>query len=205
MTELHHVRIPDNEIAAPVYLSWVAYPEVDQREQRSQFVRAAVIGWHKKNGKRPPEGLRGWQKKTVESTLRLGFDRINKRRVPASWMYTLRSGIRPGILCNQHLAACAAIQGTKLKRVELPEVQPIFSADKSDPINASRLCWRESLPALPMILALPLELAGPHPKRPLDLLYDMSWPAESAEIARSQIEPIAAMFGPDILLAPFVK
>lgn len=199
MTDYHRAHVPWGALgteaaSAAIYLAWVAYPHTTKEAARVDFVKACCAGIAKSLGVHPPENLRGIKREWIPGKVNRGLDRINKRRIPATRMALQQWGVDPrGRLgLNQSARSLASLILQKSPDGEGPE-----------PDNVRKNVWRDSLPALAMTLALPLELAAPdRSKSALDLLKSGEWIPQAIQDARQIAPLVATSFNPPFILLP---
>lgn len=199
MTVFHRAHVPWGSIgteaaSAAIYLAWVAYPHAAEEAKRVDFVKACCAGIAKNLDVHPPENLRGFKRERIPGKVNRGLDRINKRRIPATRMALQQWGVDPhGKLgLNQSAKSLASLILQKSPDGEGPE-----------PDNVRKDVWRDSLPALAMTLALPLELAAPdRSKTVIDLIKTGDWVPQAIQDARQIAPLVASFFNPPFILWP---
>lgn len=199
MTDYHRAHVPWGDVgteaaSAAIYLAWVAYPHATEEAARVDFVKACCAGIAKSLGVHPPENLRGFKRERIPGKVNRGLDRINKRRIPATRMVLQQWGIDPhgrlGLKQSARSLAWLILQ--KSPDGEGPE-----------PDNVRKDVWRDSLPALAMTLALPLELAArDRSKSALELLRHGDWVPQAIQDAHEIAPLVVSFFNPPFILLP---
>jgi len=121
------------------YLAWVAYPDVDESENRARWKNAVVAAAYKAHRRHPPPEAQGIKVENINGIVGRGFRRIHCRRIPAAII------AREWIEGERVMRAIRGVLDTPAANAGLlgaPEEATIKRA------------WSESRPALAMAVAL---------------------------------------------------
>jgi hypothetical protein len=186
--------IEDPVAAAAAYLSWIAYPGRHQVQRAARFVEAARVVSFKKEGRHPPSELRGIKRDKIDGSIRDAMRAI-ARRWPVKWMAMKMMGMDErwpqGVLSAMQAATLACDpDGT---------VSDGMGAliEDGEPKKVAERVWRDSLPALAMLIALP------EPReRKIEWLQHPDWLPDSVAFAADIAPRLAEQFGAKVMFVP---
>ncbi|HEY1246481.1 MAG TPA: hypothetical protein VGF29_16775 [Hyphomicrobiaceae bacterium] len=136
-----------------IYLGWCAYPHDGQAADRDRFVRCMEAAFHKAAGKHTPASGPHFTKAQVAKARRRALSVIFRRRVPAAMiaahkvLAAAEIGLIPHRLDPEDLARWSHV----LARSPAGLLEERTGANRR---TVEREIWADSLPALPMTVAL---------------------------------------------------
>jgi hypothetical protein len=200
---------PDLVTPAFHYLAWIAWPHDSQDGERERFVASLLAAQFKAAGKHLPTTLPPLRGKDIGAAVREFLKRVYKRRQPAVRM-VLQHWLRqrlidvPGLTPAQQerLRGLSATEALIDPDGDLTGQGEPFLLKERHPDNIAEHIWRDSRPALAMMMGLrPLRMAG-QGRRFEDLLFDADWVAEAVWDARMFALVIERTIDPPRLLLP---
>lgn len=190
-------RIEENPFAsAAAYLSWIAYPGESRTAKSAKFVEAvrAIPYKDDKNRKHAPHDLQGLKKERIDGAIRDAMILIERRRIPAIWMAGKRLGM------DERWPSGMSVLGAA-KLLADPDATIDESAgailDDGEIQNITARVWYETLPAMAMLLAMPIPR-----NRAFDLILNPSWIEESIERAERIAPEIGRILNIKTLFIP---
>lgn len=190
------------------YLAWVAWPHDSQERERERFIGVLLAAQCKAEGKHLPATLPKIRGKNIGPPIREFLKRVYKRRQPAVRML-LQHWVRQGLI---DVPGLTPDQQERLRELSATEAlldpdgdltgqgQPFMPERNLD--NIAEHIWRDSRPALAMMMGLrPLRMAG-QGRRFVELLFDADWVAEAVWDARMFALMIERTIDPPRLLLP---
>jgi hypothetical protein len=186
--------VEDDTAAAAAYLSWIAYPRRNQVQRATRLIEAVRVIPFKKVGKHPPRELRGVKRDKIDGSIRDAMNSI-ARRWPAKWMAMKMLGMDerwPQGTLSVSEAATLACDPVGTFDDEMGAI-----VEDGEPRKVAERIWRDSLPALAMLMALP----EPRERR-IEWLQNPDWLPSAVDFANSIAPRLAARFDAKAMFIP---
>jgi hypothetical protein len=206
-------RTPEAVNSALIYMAYVAWPHARQEKERDRFVLAHLAALHKSARKHLPPALPRIKRENISATVNRGLARISTRRVPALRMLLQRwlrmkfiDGI-PGLTRDQmaRMRELSAAHALVDPAGDITGEGRSYVSEDREIDNIKKDIWRDSLPALAMLLGPQhLRRAGQRWSA-TSLLYDASWVPEAVAYAQMFASVIEHTVAPPTLLVPKVR
>lgn len=183
----------DDIAAAAAYLSWIAYPRRDEVKRATRFTDAIRVIPFKAQGKHAPDDLRGIERAKMVGTYRDAMRAIG-RRWPARWMAMKMMGMDERWPDGMSSGAAATLACDPDGTVSA-EMGALI--EDGEPKKVAERVWRDSLPALAMLIALP----SPKNKK-IEWLQKPEWVPDAVAFANEIGPDLSRKFRAKVMFLP---